>query len=222
MSDAPLEKDLRARFDVRAETFSHGGFRVEMIMPRAADELLDEQAFEIDERLPYWAELWPSARALARHVIDHPPSGRVIELGCGVGLPSLALRFAGVNITASDYYDDALLFARANAHRNHLAPLATALVDWRSPPAELGRFDTIVIADVLYEQRNIALVESVLRAMLAPGGQVILADPRRAHLPAFITHMKTAGWRVDELAQITEPQPGARSPSRIVLLNLRR
>ncbi len=36
--------------------------------PRDSEALIDEEAFEREERMPYWAELWPSGVALARAV----------------------------------------------------------------------------------------------------------------------------------------------------------
>ena len=121
MEERGLEAELRARFDVREEAFAHGGWAVELILPRAADALIDEGDYGADERLPYWAELWPSARGLARHLVEDGrdwPGVRVLELGCGVALPSLALHARGADVLATDWYDDALRFARANAARS--------------------------------------------------------------------------------------------------------
>src|SRR3954462_3822844 len=98
------EAELRARFEVREEAFRHGDFAVRMLLPRAADELIDAAEFDADERLPYWADLWPSARGLTRHLLDPPPrERRILELGSGVALPSLALRSLGADPLATDY-----------------------------------------------------------------------------------------------------------------------
>jgi predicted nicotinamide N-methyase len=222
---SPEERALRERFAVRAEPFTHGPISLEMLLPESAEALIDEAEFDADERLPYWADLWPSARALTRHLLDHPPSssGRAVELGCGVALPSLALRSLGREVLATDYYADALRFARANAERNHLAPLETRLLDWRDPPAELGRFDLVLAADVLYEQRNAEALSAALPALVAPGAVVLLADPGRVWLPEFRTRMAAAGWAVEELATRAEPSPGptGRQRSQVQILELR-
>lgn len=190
---------------MRAEPFSHGGFAVELLLPRAADELIDEAEFEADERLPYWADLWPSARALARRLLEGDlPAGRVLELGCGVALPSLALLSRGAEVLATDYYADALLFARANAERSGLPPLPTALVDWRSLPPELGRFARVVAADVLYEARNAETLAAVLPQVVPPGGSALVADPGRVYRAAFVERMEREGWRVEE-ERVREP-----------------
>ena len=79
------------------------GRELGLLAPRDGDALLSQEAFERDEFLPYWAELWPSALALARVVARRPLTGRrVIELGCGLGLPALAAALAGGRVLATD------------------------------------------------------------------------------------------------------------------------
>jgi predicted nicotinamide N-methyase len=224
-----LEAELRARFEVREEHFEHGGWAVELILPHAADELIDETDYASDERLPYWAELWPSARGLARHLLDAPgPNAaagadagegwagvRVLELGCGVALPSLALRSRGAEVLATDWYGDALRFARANAARNGLAPLRTEMLDWRHPPPGAG-FDLVIAADVLYEQRNASILAALLPAVTAPGGTVLVADPGRVYAAEFLRIVEEAGWTAEEAGVRMEPSAvGAESRVRI-------
>lgn len=225
-----LEAALRARFDVREEAFEHGEWSVEMILPRAADELIDEKDFAGDERLPYWAELWPSARALTRHLLDEGSANvrecesakvddwggvRVLELGCGVALPSLALASRGADVLATDWYEEALLFARANAEHNALPPPRTELLDWRQPRGGWG-FDLVIAADVLYEQRNGPLLAALLPRVTAPGGTVLIADPGRVYAGDFLRLARETGWEVEQAALRAEPSAeGAQSQVRI-------
>src|SRR3954470_8664267 len=98
--------------------------------PRDSEALLDEHAFEDEEYLPYWAELWPSGVALARQVAPRALRGaRVVELGCGLGLPSLAVALGGGRVLATDWSAGALDLLRENAERNGAA-LELACVDW--------------------------------------------------------------------------------------------
>jgi len=212
-----LETELRARFDVREEPFRHGDFAVRMLLPRAADELIDEAEFDADERLPYWADLWPSARGLTRHLLDHPPpERRILELGCGVALPSLALRSLGADPLATDYYADALRFAEANAVRNGLAPLRTSLFDWRHPPP--SEWDLVIAADVVYEQRNAEALARLLPTLLADGGRMLLADPGRVYIGEFRDRMEEMDWAVEEIdvrTETSDPVTGATSTVRV-------
>ena len=81
--------------------------------PASVDDLISEEDFAVDERIPYWADCWPSARVLAEHIAGSCGGGRrMLELGCGVGLVSLAAAAAGFDVLATDYYADALEFTR--------------------------------------------------------------------------------------------------------------
>ncbi|MEW5928072.1 MAG: methyltransferase domain-containing protein [Gemmatimonadota bacterium] len=217
-----LESHLRDRFQVRTESFEHGPLSLEILLPDAAEELIDEAEFDVDERLPYWADLWPSARALARRLLELPaPGGRVLELGAGVALPSLALLWRGADVLATDWYADALLFARANAERNGLPELRTAEVDWREVPEEWGRFERVVAADVLYEMRNAESLALALPRLVAPGGEALVADPGRVYRSEFVARMAWRGWAVEEVL-VQEPTSYAPAGSQqIHLLALR-
>jgi len=170
-----------------------------MTYPAAADALIDEEDFARDERLPYWAELWPSAVALARRVSkEELAAKRVVELGCGIGLPSLAARARGAAVTATDHYQAALDFARYNARANlGDLELQTLLLDWLAPETEglEEAFDLILAADVLYESRNVPALTPLIPALLAPGGEVLLADPRRKDTVTFLEKMRNKGFR---------------------------
>ena len=137
-----------------------GGLTLRLLRPSAPDELIDEEAFAEDEFLPYWAELWPAAIALAGALPERLEGFRVVELGCGLGVPSLVAAARGAEVTALDWAADAVSLLRRNARRNALE-LEAAVHDWREP---LGRrFDLVLAADVLYEHRNVEPVLERLR-----------------------------------------------------------
>jgi predicted nicotinamide N-methyase len=155
-----------------------GEVELSLLRPASPDALLDEDAFARDEFLPYWAELWPAATALAVALPD-VAGLRVVELGCGLGLPSLVAAARGADVTASDWAEDAVELLRENAARNGLA-LRAEVRDWREPWPE--RFDVVLAADVLYERRNVEPLLERLRE-LAPRALVGLAGrPYEAEL----------------------------------------
>jgi predicted nicotinamide N-methyase len=155
------------------------GVRLQLLRPESPEALIDQEAFADDEFLPYWAELWPAARALAEALPD--VNGlRVVELGCGLGLPSLVAAGSGATVTATDWSPDAIALLRENALRNGLE-LRADVRDWREPWEE--RFDLALAADVLYERRNVEPVLERLRE-LAPTAIVALAG--RPYEDAFL------------------------------------
>jgi len=187
LSGAALVKSLERRFVTVNDDVVIGDRTINVIRPRSAEDLISEADFERDERLPYWAELWPSSTVLASFVMgDRRPRGRAIELGAGIGIVSIAAALAGHEVVATDYYEDALLFARANAWRNLGREIETALVDWRAIPATLPRFDVVLASDVLYESRYAPLVASTIDRFLAPRGVAYVADPGRVAANAFV------------------------------------
>ena len=165
--------------------------------PRDAEALIDERAFALqDEFLPYWAELWPSAIALARTVARRSLAGRrVLELGCGLGLPSLVAAQGGARVLATDWSAEALAAVEENAAHNDVA-VEVLRLDWREPAAvlERGPWDLVLAADVLYEARNVAPLLALLPRL---GREVLLADPDRATAGPFLT-AAAARWSLSE------------------------
>jgi predicted nicotinamide N-methyase len=147
-----------------------GEVELSLLRPESPDALLDEEAFARDEFLPYWAELWPAARALAA-ALPTVAGLRVVELGCGLGLPSLVAAARGAEVTATDWAADAVELLLENAARNGLN-VHGEVRDWREPWPE--RFDLALAADVLYERRNVEPLLERLRE-LAPVAYVGLA-----------------------------------------------
>jgi predicted nicotinamide N-methyase len=218
-----LQSSTPTRYPSRIEPFTHGGFEVDLLLPASSEALIDEREFDADERLPYWAELWPSARALARALLEMPEvPERVLELGCGVGLPSLALRSRGIHPVASDYYPDALEYVAANAVRNGLAPVQTLLLDWRKPNTGLPQFDLVIAADVLYEARNADAIAALLPDLVSPTGRFVLADPGRSYLGLFLDKMKSRGWSASQLPEMFETADGGKGLTRVQLFNVSR
>lgn len=200
---ASLESSLSRRFRVAETQVDVLNRTLSILHPASAEDLIDEKDFERDERLPYWAELWPSARVLGEWILGMRGEGRtLLELGCGSGLVSTCASLAGYDVTISDYYDDAMLFAQANAHRNRAAVPQTVSIDWRNLPADLQRFDVVVASDVLYERTYGPFVANAIAAALAADGVAWLADPGRVARDAFVRALGPAGLRVAERTKV--------------------
>jgi ETFB lysine methyltransferase len=182
-----LETDLRTRFRTKESPVTIAVDEVVQILhPADSDELISEQDFAVDDRLPYWADLWPSSVVLARFLRGLRGDGRtLLELGCGSGAVATAAARAGFEVTATDYYEDSPLFARANAWRNAQVDITARCADWNSWPNDLRGFDLIVASDVLYEQRNAPLIARVMAQSLGAHGEGWIADPGRVGSAGF-------------------------------------
>jgi predicted nicotinamide N-methyase len=161
---------------------------VTLLRPRSAEDLLSEEAFEHEEFLPYWAELWSSAVALADDISPRSLGGRrVLELGCGLGLPSIAAAQAGARVLATDWSAEAIRMAAANAERNG-AGVETLVCSWTEPGplVERAPWDLVIASDVLYERRNAAQLLDVLPSLVDETGEIWIADPGRAAAERFL------------------------------------
>jgi predicted nicotinamide N-methyase len=176
------------------DTFELAGRQVTLLRPPNADELIDEDSFDEDEFLPYWAELWQSGVALADVVSARDLRGTtVLELGAGLGLPSLAAALRGAKVLATDWADDAVALLRANAKRNSIR-LRVKRVRWDAPDALLREapWQLVLGADLLYEERNAAQLQELLPKL---GGEILIADPGRPFARPFFER-----WTVETVA----------------------
>lgn len=207
----------------------HGG-ELTVMRPRDSEALIDEEAFEREELMPYWAELWPSGVALARAVASLSLGGRrVLELGCGgLALPSIVAARSGARVLATDWAPDALELARSNAERNG-ATIAVERAAWGAPEplVERAPWDLVLAADVLYERRNLDVLIPLLERL---GDEIWLADPGRPPLEDFLARV-APGWTVRTTTDpvtpsvtvhrlrrrqeehVSRPQPGKRAPT---------
>jgi len=169
-------------------------------LERAADlEALWEAMVEFndDERVPYWTEVWPAGVVLADWLYERREdiAGRpCLDLGCGIGLTTLAAGLAGARVLGMDYEFDALHFARRNAVRNGISGPGWAVMDWRRPAVRQGAFARIWGGDVMYEKRFAAPVLDFLEFALHPRGKVWLAEPCRSVYDSFRALLPSRGW----------------------------
>jgi predicted nicotinamide N-methyase len=168
---------------------------VTLLQPRESAALPDAGAVEWAPIAPYWSVLWRSGVALARQLDGMTLSGlRLVELGCGLGLPSIVAARAGATVLATDASTDALELVTRNASANGVR-LEVATVDWNQPAELMSQapFDLVLAADLLYERASVAPLLSLLPRLAA---EVWLADPGRPASSAFLDQA-TRRWSIE-------------------------
>jgi len=187
LSGVALVAAIEQRFDTVTEDVLVGERTFSILRPRNSDDLITEEDFVKDERLPYWADIWPSSTILANHIVSLQGNGRrLLELGCGLGLVTTAAMTAGFDVVSSDYYTDALAFTRANAFRNLRRSPPAKMINWREFPPNENGYDFVIASDVLYEREYAELLPGILSSALAPGGVAIIADQGRIGAKDFV------------------------------------
>lgn len=171
------------------------------------DELYDEliqKGMEhedvADERIPYWAELWPSAVGLATHLVLHKElvaGKRVLEIGGGLGLPALAAASLGASVRATDYLQDAVDFAKRNAAINGIADMEFETLDWRKAEG-YEKYDVLLASDVAYERSQFEHLQRAFVHLVKPGGLILLSEPNRYIAAPFLEKLPEAGYVLEK------------------------
>jgi predicted nicotinamide N-methyase len=176
-------------------------------MDRALDEICKkyppsspEEETRLLDLCPYFATLWPSARALGLLMSEQKSlfsKKRGIEVGCGLGLNSILGAKLGAQMTAADFHPDAGLWLEKNSELNSVR-IAYREWDWTTPPpSDLlseGRFDFVLASDVLYESRHPSDLVHALIRLIGEKGSIFLADPGRSYLPRALEEFEKNGF----------------------------
>jgi predicted nicotinamide N-methyase len=160
---------------------------------------------DLERLCPYFGVVWPAARALTDHlgeIVAPKQEARVLEIGCGLAIPSLLLAKSGALVTATDFHPSVPTFLTRNLTLNGLAPDAISYVeiDWQQlshgngKGASLGLFDWVIGSDILYERQQPALVADTIERFLAPNGLAVITDPVRPYLQTFVDEMTARGF----------------------------
>lgn len=177
------------------------------LLDREADletlwERMDDDALDEDERLPYWAEVWPASLLVGEWLFRNRAlvAGKnCLDVGCGLGLTAIIASHLGAKVVAFDYVHEALAFAQHNAGLNGVAQPLWTVMDWRFPAVAHGAFEVIWAGDVLYEKRFFEPLTALFRHALAPGGRIWVGEPVRTVSRPVWGELEQAGFIPEKL-----------------------
>ncbi len=192
-------------YEAEKDILNVGGMEIALLRIVNADELYNHLVSKgvdhddvKDERIPYWAELWPSAIGLSMHLVESGIiSGRttVHEMGCGLGLPGIVAGKLGATVLFTDYLSEALDFARQNWNLNNDRKAEFQLMDWRKPAGEL-QSDLLLASDVAYERRAFDYLPIAFKGLVKPGGKILVSEPSRLYAQEFFNGLPAHGFNV--------------------------
>jgi len=163
---------------------SVAGRKFQMLLPRDLETFINSE--DVLDDFPLWAKLWKASWVLSDFLGQKKadPDERLLEIGAGLGLVSIAGFASGHRMTMTEYNPHALQFAQANAHLNNCAQLPVVRLDWNRPELN-GPFDTILASEVVYRSQDFAPLLRLFQSYLAPAGEIILASEMRKTSGAF-------------------------------------
>ena len=223
---------LPFEYRLRKQTEKIGPFQLEIECLENLDQTIDA-LFEylqkhgkeslLEDLCPYFGAIWPSARALAEYVVGLT-SGKlagksVLELGCGLAIPSLVAVKLGADATATDFHPEVPRFLQRNVLNNQVQGLRYLHLNWQANELPPARYDFVIGSDLLYERQQPPLLARVIADQLAPRGTAVIADPARPYLQAFVDEMKRLGFKYDSIITRVQDQP---APKDVFLLVMQR
>ena len=175
-----------------------------------------ERAGICDASWSLFGQLWPAGTVLAKAMKKiHLKDRRILELGCGLALPSLVLQYRGADITASDYHPVSRQFLSYNCQLNDLKNIPFIQLDWDEPLVD-DKYDLIIASDVLYDPSNPELLGKVIEKMSSPICKVLLTCPGRGYKNPFSRIMKNIGFKLEEIPVAFSAEEAAPYKGRIL------
>lgn len=156
-----------------------------------------------EDLCPMFGVIWSAARALAERVAAEGEAlcGRsVLELGCGLALPSLVAARLGASVVSSDQHPHTEAFLTRNLLANRVGGVRYRSFDWRGTlPGDVVErsFDYVLASDVLFARELPPVVAATFDRFLGPDGHGLLADPGRAYLQEFADAAVARGLSVE-------------------------
>jgi predicted nicotinamide N-methyase len=137
---------------------------------------------------PYWAKVWPSAIALVKVLQKHPSLIRdktVLELGAGIGLPTLLMASEAKTIQVSDYDSEAVELLRKNIAHLQLQNVQALQMDWNDLPENIDP-EVIILSDVNYDPTQFESLTKLIQKFIHQGCTIILSTPQRIIANPFV------------------------------------
>ena len=146
-----------------------------------------------------FGQLWPASQVLAKAVkhIDIN-NRRILELGCGLGLPSLVLQSRGADITASDHHPLSESLLDYNATLNQITTVPYIDLPWTEETPGTGQFDLIVGSDILYERNHAGMLAELIQRLAAPAAEILITCPGRGYGNQFTRLLESFGFELTE------------------------
>lgn len=197
-------------YKTRIETINIGKWQVKLNRVTNIDELYDnlikqdaESEDVIDERIPYWAELWASAIAISEYIAENGMVNEqtfVHEIGCGLALPAIVSGIMGGKVLVSDYMQQSLKVAEENWKLNCKETLQSRRIDWRVLDNDIPKCDLLIAADVAYEKRMFVPLLDVFNKLVKPEGTILFSEPKRKHTQPFYEMLRQNNFSITTIS----------------------
>ena len=143
---------------------------------------------------PFWAKVWPSSSALHDVLKAHPyliQNKHVLEIGAGIGLPSLMLAPITKSIQISDYEKEAVELLQKNIKHLQLQNAVALQLDWNNMPENMNA-EVLILSDVNYDPTQFETLTKLIDKFIHQGCTIILSTPQRIMASPFIQKLEAS------------------------------
>lgn len=184
-----LYEEIKKELKVAFEPLTIKNHRLNILKCTDLEQILDgKDPLKNVSEFPVWIRLWEAGIVLADFLAGQnpEPGTTLLELGAGLGATGLIAASAGYDVTLTDYEERILKFQKVNAAASNLSNVRVEMLDWLNPK-ELGTYDVIVGAEVLYREEFFEPLIEIFKKSLKPNGVIYLAhDGSRKNSAPFL------------------------------------
>lgn len=140
---------------------------------------------------PYWAKVWASSDAIVQFLLEEPgwiQNKKVLEIGAGIGVPSLSIAKQAHKIIVSDYAPEAVMLLQKNIEYLKLTNVLAQQIDWNNVSEDLV-VDTILLSDTNYEPHEHNNLVLLIEKYINTGSTIIVATPNRLSSNPFLENV---------------------------------
>ena len=169
--------------------FSFGSTQVTLFLPKV--EELKYNYFHRNVNgisFPYWAKVWPAAKALACFITSHSTlitGKKVVEIAGGLGLPSFIAASLAREVICTDADEDALLMVKQSIELNRFTNIEASVFNWNTDASEIDG-DVLLMSDVNYDPSQFEALLTFIKSQLQKGTTILLSTPQRLMAKPFI------------------------------------
>lgn len=167
---------------------------------------------------PFWAKLWPSSIAMLDVLKAHPhliQNKHVLEIGAGIGLPSLMMAGITKSIQISDYDLEAVVLLKKNIEHLQLQNAEALQLDWNHIPKNMNP-EVVILSDVNYDPGQFDVLIHLIDKFLNQGSTILLSTPQRIMASPFVQKIETS---ITEQYEVLVDENGIKKEISILVLS---
>ena len=167
---------------------------------------------------PFWAKVWPSSIALHDVLKAHPyliQNKHVLEIGAGIGLPSLMMADIAKSIQISDFDKEAVALLQKNIEHLQLQNAQALQLDWNNMPENMNA-EVLILSDVNYDPAQFDVLIHLIDKFIHQGCTIILSTPQRIMASPFVQKLEAS---IKARHEVTVDENGVNQEISILVLS---